>query len=79
MVSFVRLTNFYLRIRALKPASPAFADLHSLPPFAHLHNLSPFLELVHTGSSEVSPDNSLTIARNAAMADIPVTRFTHYA
>lgn len=41
--------------------SPAFADLHGLPPL-----------LVHVGSSEVLLDDSLTVVRNAAMADVPV-------
>lgn len=41
--------------------SPAFADLHDLPPL-----------LIHVGSSEVLLDDSLTIVRNAAMADVPV-------
>lgn len=40
--------------------SPAFADLHGLPPL-----------LIHVGSSEILLDDSLTVVRNAAMADVP--------
>ncbi len=47
--------------RASPRVSPAFADLRGLPPL-----------LVHVGSSEVLLDDSLTVVRNAAMADVPV-------
>ena len=42
--------------------SPVFADLRGLPPL-----------LIHVGSHEILLDDSLTIARNAALADVPVT------
>jgi acetyl esterase/lipase len=41
--------------------SPAWADLRGLPPL-----------LIHVGSFEVLLDDSLTIVRNAALADVPV-------
>jgi acetyl esterase/lipase len=41
--------------------SPAWADLRGLPPL-----------LIHVGSFELLLDDSLTIARNAAWADVPV-------
>lgn len=41
--------------------SPAFADLHGLPPL-----------LIQVGSCEVLLDDALVIARNAAMAHVPV-------
>lgn len=42
--------------------SPAFADLKGLPPL-----------LLHVGSHEVLLDDTLTIVRNAALADVPVS------
>lgn len=42
--------------------SPAFANLHALPPL-----------LIHVGSHEILLDDSLILARNAALADVPVT------
>ncbi len=42
--------------------SPVYGNLRGLPPI-----------LVHVGSHEVLLDDSLTIARNAALADVPVT------
>lgn len=42
--------------------SPVYADLRGLPPI-----------LVQVGSHEILLDDALTIARNAALADVPVT------
>lgn len=41
--------------------SPAFADLRGLPPL-----------IIQVGSMEILLDDSLTVARNAALADVPV-------
>lgn len=46
----------------LPELSPVFADLRGFPPL-----------LIHVGSHEILLDDSLTLARNAALADVTVT------
>jgi acetyl esterase/lipase len=58
------MTVAYASNRDLKDPllSPIFADLRGLPPL-----------LIQVGSHEILLDDSLTVARNAALADVPVT------
>ena len=58
------MTSAYASGQDLKDPllSPAFADLRGLPPL-----------LIHVGSHEILLDDSLTVARNAGLADVPVT------
>ena len=57
------LASLYAKGEDLKNPliSPAFADLRGLPPL-----------LIHVGSHETLLDDTLTVVRNAAMADVPV-------
>lgn len=58
------MAGAYAANRDLKdpPLSPVFADLRGLPPL-----------LIHVGSHEILLDDSITVARNAALADVPIT------
>jgi len=58
------LASMYVGGKDLKTPliSPVYADLRGLPPL-----------LIQVGSHEILLDDALTIARNAALADVPVT------